>query len=242
MAEGMALSRQDDGVVLAVLEHGEGNLVTRQMCDALTVYLREPPDDAHILVLAPRGPNFCLGRERRAGTPQELREEVDALVALNRALVTTRLVTVAKVNGDAAGYGVGLAALCDVTVAAPAARFWFPEVEMGLAPAVVLAWLPRLVGRKCAFQLTATGRKVFAAEAAQIGLVTAVAPSTDELEAAVRDEVAGLTKHSPRVHGEIKEFLRASADLSQDQAGDLATEKLILGSMARAGERGSPSG
>ncbi|MGH3328145.1 MAG: enoyl-CoA hydratase/isomerase family protein [Streptomycetales bacterium] len=242
MVEGLQLSRQDDGAVLAVLERGEGNLLTGQMCDALTAYLRDPPPAAHVLVLAPRGPNFCLGRERQAEAPQQLREEVGALVALNRALLATRLVTVAKVNGDAAGYGVGLAALCDVTVAAPSARFWFPEVEMGLAPAVVLAWLPRMVGRKYAFHLTATGRKISAAEAAEIGLVSAVAPSRDALETAVQDEVAGLTKHSRRVHGEIKEFLRVSADLSQDQAYDLAIEKLILGSMARGGDHGPPSG
>lgn len=239
MAEGLHLTRQDTGVVRAVLDRGAENLITAEMCDALTTFLRDPSPDAHVLVLASRAPNFCLGRERWATSVTQLREEVGKLVALNRALQATRLVTVAEVNGDAAGYGAGLAALCDMAFAAPSARFWFPEVDMDLAPAVVLAWLPLLVGRKNAFRLTATGRKISASEAAGIGLVTAVAPSLDALETTVRDEVASLTKHSRRVHGEIKEFLRATADLSQDQCYDLATEKLILGSLTRAGDSGS---
>ncbi|MQA84036.1 MAG: enoyl-CoA hydratase/isomerase family protein [Streptosporangiales bacterium] len=233
MAEGLRLSQPDDGVVRATIDRGEENLLTGQICDELAAFLREPPSDAHVLVLAPRGPNFCLGRERRAKTVAQLREEVGALVALNRALRTTRLVTVAQVTGGAAGYGVGLAALCDVAVAAPSARFWFPEVDIGLAPAVVLAWLPRLVGSKQAFLLTASGRKISAVQAAEIGLVTMVAPADDALEQTVRDEVAALRKHSSRVHGEIKAFLRAGEDLSEDQTYDLAVEKLILASVER---------
>lgn len=232
MVAGLELARQGDALA-AVIDCGEENLLTGEICAALTACLRDPPSDAHVLLLAARGPCFCLGRERRAETPAQLREEVRALVALNQALSTTRLATVAQVHGDAAGFGVGLAALCDVTVAAPSARFWFPEVDIDLAPVVVLAWLPRLVGRKQALYLTQTGRKISAARAAEIGLVTSVSPSDAALEVSVRGEVAGLAEHAPRVHAEISAFLRASSDLSEDQAYDLAVEKLIIGSMER---------
>lgn len=235
MARGLDLRPDGDGVIRAVVDNGPDNLVTVQTCEALTAYLHDPPPDAHVLVLAADGPVFCLGRERRATTAAELRAEVGALVALNRALADSRLVTVAQVHGDAAGYGVGLAALCDLAVAAPSARFWFPEVEMDLAPAVVLAWLPRVVGRQQAFRLTATGRKIGAAEAAALGLVTLVAPSDAALATTARDEIAHLTKHSRRVHGEIKTFLRASTDLSADAAHDLAAEKLVVESLVRRG-------
>lgn len=224
---------QDAGVVSVTIDRGSDNLLTGAMCAALTDFLLEPPPDAHVLVLSARGQVFCRGRERAAETPHELREEVDALIALNKALSDTPLVTVARVQGDAAGFGVGLAALCRVTLASPSARFWFPEVEIGLAPAVVLAWLPRLVGQKQAFHLTATGRPVTAPEAAALGLVTAVAQSDDALDAMVQDEVDALAKHSPRVHAEIGAFIRVGAEMTQAGAYDLAAEKLIVGSMTR---------
>jgi methylglutaconyl-CoA hydratase len=222
----------DGPVVRVVIDRGEANLLTTAMCERLTGLLTSPPPQAHVLRLAARGPSFCLGRERRAETAQGLRVEVTALVELNRALRRSRLVTVAEVHGDAAGFGVGLAALCQVSIAAPSARFWFPEVEIGLAPAVVLAWLPRLVGPKRAFDLTATARRIGATEALGLGLLTAVAPTDPALEATVDDYVATLRKYPAAVHAQIAGFLEASAGLTQYQAEALATEKLILASLA----------
>lgn len=232
MVEGLKIATVD-GVVDVVIDRGEQNLLTVEMCRALTGILADPSPDAHVLRLRARGPNFCLGRERVADDPSGLRAETAALIDLNKALSGSRLVTVAEVRGEAAGFGVGLAALCDVSVAAPSAGFRFPEVDIDLAPVVVLTWLPQLVGRRQAFLLAATGRRVGATRAAQIGLVTEVVASDSALSAAVDDVVAELRKRSPRVHAEISAFLRQRADLSETQAYDLALERLVLGSMAR---------
>lgn len=228
----------DGPVVRVALDRGDGNLLTTEMCERLAGLLLDPPAGARVLRLAARGPSFCLGRERGAADLEALRTEVGALVALNRALRRSPLVTVAEVHGDAAGFGVGLVALCRVSIAAPSARLWFPEVEIGLAPVVVLAWLPRMVGPKRAFDLTATARRVTAGEALGLGLLTSVASSDDALEETVDDYVATLLELPAAPQAEIAAFLEVSADLTQDQADELATEKLILASMAgRSGQR-----
>jgi len=232
MVDGLSM-RRDGGVVEAVLERGDANLLTIQMCQELTDCLRDPGPDVHVLRLSARGPSFCLGRERAADDPAGLRAETAALLALNRALGESAVVTVAEVAGDAAGFGVGLAALSDLSIAAPSAGFSFPEVDIDLAPVVVLSWLPRLVGRTHAFHLTATGRRLTAARAAEIGLVTDVSASDDTLGATVDALVDELRARSPRVHAEIKAFLRQSADLTGAQANDLALDRLVLGSLAR---------
>jgi methylglutaconyl-CoA hydratase len=231
MAEGLDVT-VDGPVIRVVIDRGDANLLTTAMCEDLTDLLATPPPGTHVLRLAARGPSFCLGRVRGGRSVEELRREVTALVGLNRALRGSPLVTVAQVHGDAAGFGVGLAALCRVSIAAPSARFWFPEVEIGLAPTVVLAWLPRLVGQKRAFDLTATARRVDAAEAMGMGLLTTVATSDQALDAAVDDYVATLRRHERAVHAQIGGFLEASAGLTQDQADELAAEKLILASLA----------
>jgi methylglutaconyl-CoA hydratase len=231
-APGLAVNA--DGAVLTVrLERPPGNLLTTAMCEELTALLRDPPDGAHVLHLTAAGPNFCLGRERSAADPDGLRAEVGALVALNRALDATPLVTVAEVSGDAAGFGAGLAALCRIAIAGPSARLWFPEVEIGLAPTVVLTWLPRLVGRRLAFDLTATGRRLDAAEAARIGMLTAVAPSDGHLPGVVADRIAALVKHPARVHAEIAAFMDAAAGLTTDAAYELATDRLVISALRR---------
>lgn len=118
MAEGLDVT-VDGPVIRAVIDRGDANLLTTAMCEELTELLATPPPGAHVLRLAARGPSFCLGRERRGRSLEELRHEVTALVGLNRALRKSPLVTLAEVQGDAAGFGVGLATLCRVSVAAP---------------------------------------------------------------------------------------------------------------------------
>ncbi|MCV7061831.1 enoyl-CoA hydratase/isomerase family protein [Mycolicibacterium vaccae] len=228
------LTVEQDGAVLRVhLNSADGNLMTMDMCDALSGILSAPPAGAHVLVLSGAGDSFCLGRERTAATPDDLPGEVRRLVAVNEALAATSLVTVARVHGDAAGFGVGLAALCDVAVATRAARLSFPEVRINLAPALVLAWLPHMVGRRAAFWLTASGAQVSGDEAVRIGLVNEVVENVDALDAAVADKVGVLLSAQPRVHTEIRAMLRSVESLSERQSYELASDRLVLGSLRR---------
>lgn len=229
------LSLDLDGAVLtATLDAPDGNLMTMDMCDALAHVLRNPPVGAHVLVLRAAGEHFCLGRERTAATPDDLPVEVQRLVAVNDALAATPMVTVARVHGDAGGFGVGLAALCDVAIATRTARLNFPEVRINLAPALVLAWLPRMVGRREAFWLTATGEPVSGDDAVRIGLLNEVVDDGAALDAAVARRVDALVRAQPRVHTDIRRMLQSVESLTPSQAYELATDRLVLGSMRRS--------
>jgi enoyl-CoA hydratase/carnithine racemase len=142
-------------------------------------------------------------------------------------------VTVVEVQGDASGFGVGLVAAFDVAVALETARFSFPEVGIGLAPALVLAWLPRVVGEREAFWLTATGEAVPASRAVELGLVNSVVASAEELRKHTDERVAALRARSPRVHGDIKDMLRVFAGVGDDDALDVSIDRLVVGSMRR---------
>jgi methylglutaconyl-CoA hydratase len=230
---GLTISETVDGVVTVELDRPPGNLFTVDLCRQLVQLLEQPPAGAHVLRLRAAGDAFCLGREREGSTPAELREEVGVLVALTRALRRTRLVTVAEVQGDAAGFGVGVIAACNVAVAVEGARFSFPEVTIGLAPALVLAWLPRLVGEREAFWLTASGEAVPAARALELGLLNGVVANAEELAKDVDDRIGVLRSHSPRVHADIKDMLRLFAGASDDDVLDLSIDRLVVGSMRR---------
>lgn len=235
------LSFERDGAVLtARLGSADGNLMTMAMCDALATVLNSPPEGAHVMVLSGEGDAFCMGRERTAATPDDLPGEVRRLVAVNEALAETSLVTMARVHGDAAGFGVGLAALCDVAVATRAARLSFPEVRINLAPALVLAWLPHMVGRRAAFWLTASGAPVSGDEAVRIGLLNEVVDDVGALDEAVAAKVSALLSAEPRVHKEIRAMLRSVESLSEGQAYELASDRLVLGSLRRL--HGDPGG
>jgi methylglutaconyl-CoA hydratase len=226
--------RQEGVVVIATLNAPDGNLMSLAMCDALRHVLLEPPTGAHVLLLEAQGESFCLGRERTAVAVDTLAGEVSRLLELNRACAATPLVTVSRVNGDAAGFGVGLAALADVAVAVESALFSFPEVRLGLAPTLVLAWLRDMVGRRNAFWLTATGEEFAASEARDLGLLNEVVPDEAALDAAVQRRLETLTRSSPRVHAEIRSMLRVTAGLDPDTSYEIAGDRLVVGSLRRA--------
>jgi methylglutaconyl-CoA hydratase len=211
-----------------------GNLFTLPMCLDLTRLLLDPPEAARVLVLSGTGPHFCLGRERTAETPEDVYEMTQALANLNVALVTSRLVVISQIPGDAAGFGVGLAALADVAIASETARFTFPEAEAGLAPALVLTWLPAALGRRLAFWLTATGQPMDAGTAERTGLINQAVPAARLREAV--GEAAELLLHQPvQVCAEIKKDLLAFSGLGISAASDRAVERLALRSLVLNG-------
>lgn len=239
MVDGLITERQGS-VVRVTLAAGEENLLDGEACEELAGLLLSPPEGAHVLRLSARGPNFCLGRVRAEETPAGLRNEVRRLVSLLQAFSASPLVSVAEVQGPAAGFGVALVAACDVAIASPAATFSFPEVRLDLAPVVVLSWLPKVVGTKAAFHLAATGGALHPDEALRLGLLTKVTGNPSTLAPEVDGYLAELGQFSPRVHREIKAFLAASEDMTVDQAYELAVDRLVLGSMARRRAEPSP--
>jgi enoyl-CoA hydratase len=97
--------------------------------------------------------------------------------------------SIAAVGGAARGGGMTLAVSCDVLVAAQSATFGYPEIDIGLVPAIHFVHLPRIVGRHRAFELLFSGRVFGAEEAAALGLVSRIVP--DEK---VRDEARAIAR------------------------------------------------
>jgi methylglutaconyl-CoA hydratase len=228
---------QSDAVLRVHIDAGSGNLFTPDMAAELSTLLQTPPAGVHVVHLSASGSEFCMGRAPFRSGPGPMSEDVAGLVAVNRALLQSPAVTVTEVQGDAAGFGVGLVVHSDVAVASPEARFSFPEVHSGFAPALVLAWLGSLVGRRKAFWLTATGVQIPAREACELGLVTHVADTPDDLGSAVSGCIDTLISKPPEVHREIKRLIRFYAALPDGARGEVAADRLVLGALKRAADR-----
>ena len=208
------------------------NEFTREMCNTLATLLMKPPEGARVLLLRSAGDNFCTGRDGSAQGAAQIRSMAIALADVNVALVFSPLTVVVEVGGDAAGFGVGLAALGDVTVASSAANFRFPEVKAGLAPALVLTWLPYVVGRRQAYWLTVTGDSFDAREAHRLGLVNEVV-SPEALGDRVAELVEKIIGTPASVSAQIKSDLRSGNWLrlredSYESADRLAVRSLVL--------------
>lgn len=93
--------------------------------------------------------------------------------------------TIAAVNGRARGAGVTLAVTQDVIVASEDADLGYPEIDLGLIPAIHLVHLPRNIGRHQAFEYLFTGEPIPARRAEAMGLVNHAVPRAEVLPKAM---------------------------------------------------------
>ena len=85
--------------------------------------------------------------------------------------------TIASINGAARGGGMTLAISCDMIIASDTASFGYPEINLGLLPAIHFNHLPRIIGRYKAFELLFSGRTFYSDEALTLGLICKKVPS-----------------------------------------------------------------
>jgi enoyl-CoA hydratase len=142
-----------------------------------------------------------------------------ALADLFRAIRRCGKPVIARVNGHAIAGGFGLAAACDIVIAVEDATFGTPEIQVGLWPMMITAVLQRLIPRRAAFELMATGRRISADEALRLGAVSRVVAAGD-LDAAVDETVDHLLSVSPAVLALGKDSFYATEDMPLDVALD----------------------
>jgi enoyl-CoA hydratase len=135
--------------------------------------------------------------------------------------------TVAKLNGHALGGGLGLVCACDLAVAAEHAELGTPEVDVGLFPMMVLAWLQRHLGRKRALELVLTGARLTATQALGWGLLNRVVPAA-ELDGATAALGRTLAGKSQAVLALGKRAFRRAEGLSLEAATELLSAELSL--------------
>lgn len=127
--------------------------------------------------------------------------------------------TIARVRGFALAGGFGLAMSCDFVIAADDAQFGTPEVNVGLWPYMITIPLLRSLPPRLVLELMMTGRRVGAAEAAEIGLANRVVPVA-ELDATIDALAADLAGKSPLVMRLGKTSFYKALDMPADDALD----------------------
>jgi methylglutaconyl-CoA hydratase len=194
-----------------------------------------------VVVVAARGPAFCAGADlnwmRAMADYSHADNHADALkvARMFNAVHASSKPVIARVQGDAFGGGVGLAAACDIVVAVDSANFVLSEVKLGLVAATISPHLVRAMGPRHAARYMLTAEKFGAARAREVGLVHEVS-TADDLDAAVDSIVACLLAASPAALAATKRLLADVVEAPMDDVLLAATAKSI------ADARVSPEG
>lgn len=154
---------------------------------------------------------------------------------LFRRLEKSNLFTIAGINGFALGGGLELALACDVRIAADNAVVGLPEVGLGIIPGYGgTQRLPRLIGRGHAMMMIATGAKIQASQALQIGLVNLVVPR-DQLLVVCQNVATEVSKNGPLAVAAAKRAVDQGMGVSLDEG--LAIEAKEFGKLCTTEDR-----
>ena len=169
------------------------------------------------IVLGGRGKAFCAGadltwmREMAGFDWARNRADAQALADMLWAIYRCPVPVVGRVHGDCYAGGLGLAAVCDVLVAADGVNFCLSEARLGLLPATIGPYVIRAMGEQASRRYFVTAERFSAVQAQAMGFVHELC-APEALDAKVAEIVAALVANGPMA-------LRACKTLVQDIAG-----------------------
>lgn len=200
-------------------------------------------DSIRVVVLSGNGAAFCAGGDiewmTRVGaqTLDENLRDAGRAAELFTALDALPKAVVGRIHGAAIGGGAGLAAVCDVVVAAESTTFAFPEVTLGILPAVIAPFVVAKIGPSAARELFLTGRRFSAAHAQSIGLAHVMTPDA-ELDTHVDACVRELLGAAPSAVAATKALLARLDTAAPEARPGLTAEALATQRASTEGREG----
>jgi methylglutaconyl-CoA hydratase len=193
------------------------------------------------IVLGGHGKAFCAGADlswMRAMADynwDQNRADADALAQMLWTVWNCPLPVVGRIHGDCYAGGVGLAAVCDVLVAAEGVHFCLSEAKLGLLPATIGPYVVKALGEQASRRYFVTAERFTASRAAAMGLVHECVPA-DALDAVVDGIVAALVANGPAA---VKACKRLVQDVSDREiTADLRAETARRIADIRASDEG----
>ena len=227
MYQTIRYEKQGNLAIAAINRPEALNALNGTVLQELSQVVAEVENDAEVraFILTGEGRAFVAGAdigEQSALDVASARKFSQVGSSIFRRIEKLEIPTIAAVNGFCLGGGCELAMSFDIILASEKAKFGQPEVGLGITPGFSgTQRLPRRVGVAKAKELLFSGRMITAAEAEKIGLVNAVYPA-EELMNATMEMAKSFTKNAPVA---IK-YVKASVDrgMQMDIDGGIALE------------------
>ena len=206
-----------DRVAVIALNRAPVNAIDHPMIDAIHTALRDADANAGVraVILTSALPGmFCGGMDLRMvaqGDAQDLRAFVTKfyIETMNIQYVMTKP-TIVAINGPARGAGMTLGITSDMILAADDVDLGYPEIDVGVIPAIHYVHLPRQISRHKAFELLFGGKPISAREAASLGIINYAVPC-DELMPRAFALAQEFTAKSPTIMALGRQsFMRAN--------------------------------
>lgn len=194
-------------------------------------------------VLRGEGSVFCAGADlawmsKMIGySHDENVRDAGSLARMLRVVNSIPVPLIGRIQGAALGGGAGLAAVCDIVVAADTAVFGFTEAKLGILPSVISPFAIAKIGQSAARELFLTAARFSAGRARELGLVHAVVPEAD-LDVTIDAYVRELRESAPGAVAAAKALIAEVAGRSPADVASLTAETIAKHRVSEEGQAG----
>ena len=217
MSDEIPLIVENEGEVLTLSLNNveKKNALTTEMMGALSAILEEADnyDNLRVIVIRGNGSVFCSGADINTWNPEELQE-------LLFSLSDCPIPTIAHLHGICFGGGMGIASACDFVFAENDTKFGFPEVKLGMIPAVISPYVSRKISIGRMRELFITGESFGVQQAYDFGFLYSLEADIDKL-------IQKIIQGGPLAQSFIKKLLSEEVDRDYIDERDSHLAELI---------------
>ncbi|MDZ4754115.1 MAG: enoyl-CoA hydratase/isomerase family protein [Phycisphaerae bacterium] len=224
----LVLVTADDGIATVTLNRPEArNALSLELIRALGAAVQRvaAQPSLRVVILTGAGKSFCAGMDLKAVASDAVAmgEMLRELSRVSRAVRRLPVPTIARVQGAAIGGGCGLMVVCDFSVTHPECKVGYPEVDLGVCPAVVAPWLIKRIGAGRARAMLLAGGTMSGQQGFDVGLATHLCERA-ALDETARALATRLATGGPKALAATKHWLNELDGSNEDGVLDKAAE------------------
>jgi methylglutaconyl-CoA hydratase len=239
------VSRKKDTVFVTLNRPELHNAMNEQLMKELTNSFIDFTDDKSIqsIVLSGKGKSFCAGADLNwmksmvNFSKEENIKDSKLLLDLFETIYRCPKPVIGRINGHAFGGGIGLIAVCDITITIPGLKFAFSEANLGIIPSVISTFVAPRINPANMRRLFITAERFDSTIAHEIGLIDFIVPS-DELDSKVEFYLEQVKSSGPTAIKEIKLLIKNLNEMNSDNYKKYTVEKISELRVSEEGQDG----
>jgi methylglutaconyl-CoA hydratase len=243
--ETLVCTKKDDTLTVMLNRPDVHNAMNDILMRELTTCFKDVSLDNTVktVVLSGNGKSFCAGadltwmKQMVHFSKEENTKDSRLLLEMYETIHSCPKPVIGRVNGAAFGGGIGLLAVCDITISPPEALFAFSEVKLGIIPAVISTFVAPRMSPAAMRRLFITGERFDAAIAHEVGLIDLVVPA-ERLDASVDACVEQVRSSGPLAIQEVKHLLYKHLELDHHDYKKYTVEKIAELRVSPEGQEG----
>jgi methylglutaconyl-CoA hydratase len=199
--------------------------------------------DIRTVVLTGEGKSFCAGADLKwmksmvTYSKQENIRDSELLLDLYETIYNCPKPVIGCINGHAFGGGIGLIAVCDITIGIPSSIFAFSEVNLGIIPSVISTYIAPRMQLASMRRYFITGERFGTVTAQNLGLIDIIC-EPQELDNTIQKYIEILSSSGPQAINEVKQLLRNLQIKDQTSFKKFTVEKIADLRISSEGQEG----